>query len=84
MLMPSRPEYSRHVLLTRADLSARPAPPRELAFERLRNRAGLSDLHFHNLRHGAISRLFKKGLNTVEVSAISRHKELRMLSRYVR
>lgn len=54
-----------------------------LAFERLRSRAGLSDLRFHDLRHEAISRLFEKGLNTVEVSAISGHKELRMLSRYV-
>ena len=53
-----------------------------LAFERLRNRAGMPDLHFHDLRHEAISRLFEKGLNTVEVSAISGHKELRMLARY--
>ena len=36
-----------------------------LAFERLRNRAGMPDLHFHDLRHEAISRLFEKGLNTI-------------------
>ena len=53
-----------------------------LAFERLRSRAGMPDLHFHDFRHEAISRLFEKGLNTVEVSAISGHKELRMLARY--
>jgi integrase len=53
-----------------------------LAFERLRARAGLADLHFHDLRHEAVSRLFEKGLNIAEVSAISGHKELRMLQRY--
>lgn len=53
-----------------------------LAFERIRKRAGLHDLHFHDLRHEAVSRLFEKGLNVVEVSAISGHKELRMLQRY--
>ncbi|WP_256378894.1 tyrosine-type recombinase/integrase [Bradyrhizobium sp. Ai1a-2] len=53
-----------------------------LAFEHLRVRAGMSDLHFHDLRHEAISRLFEKGLNIVEVSAISGHRELKMLQRY--
>lgn len=53
-----------------------------LAFEHLRLRAGLADFHFHDLRHEAVSRLFEKGLNIAEVSAISGHKELRMLQRY--
>lgn len=53
-----------------------------LAFEHLRVRAGLADFHFHDLRHEAVSRLFEKGLNIAEVSAISGHKELRMLQRY--
>ncbi|MBR0794006.1 site-specific integrase [Bradyrhizobium jicamae] len=53
-----------------------------LAFEHLRVRAGMSDFHFHDLRHEAISRLFEKGLNIVEVSAISGHRELKMLKRY--
>jgi integrase len=53
-----------------------------LAWERLVRRAGLSDLHFHDLRHEAVSRLFERGLNVVEVSSISGHKELRMLGRY--
>jgi integrase len=52
------------------------------AFERLRNRAGMPDLHLHDLRHEAISRLFEKGLNSVEVGSITGHKELRMLARY--
>jgi Bifunctional DNA primase/polymerase, N-terminal/Phage integrase family len=33
-----------------------------LAWERLRARAGMVDLHFHDLRHEAISRFFEKGL----------------------
>jgi integrase len=53
-----------------------------LAWEHLRVRAGTDDIHFHDLRHEAVSRLFEKGLNIAEVSAISGHKELRMLQRY--
>jgi integrase len=53
-----------------------------LAWEHLRVRAGCPDLHFHDLRHEAVSRLFERGLNLVEVAAISGHKELKMLQRY--
>jgi len=53
-----------------------------LAWERLVRRAGLADLHLHDLRHEAVSRLFERGFNVVEVSSISGHKELRMLQRY--
>jgi len=42
----------------------------------------MSDLHFHDLRHEAISRFFEKGLNIAEVSAISGHREFKMLARY--
>lgn len=52
------------------------------AWGHLCGRAGINGLHFHDLRHEAVSRLFEKGLNVVEVSAISGHKELRMLARY--
>ena len=52
------------------------------AWEHLRVRAGCADLHFHDLRHEAVSRLFEKGLNLMEVATISGHKELRMLQRY--
>ncbi len=53
-----------------------------LAWEHLRVRAGCSDLHFHDLRHEAVSRLFEKGLDVMAVATISGHKELRMLQRY--
>ena len=52
------------------------------AWEHLRVRAGSPGLQFHDLRHEAVTRLFEKGLNVVEVSTISGHKELRMLQRY--
>ncbi len=45
-------------------------------------RAGLQDLHFHDLRHEAVSRLFELGLNVMEVASISGHKTLQMLKRY--
>jgi site-specific recombinase XerD len=52
------------------------------AFEHLRARAGMSDFHFHDLRHEAISRLFERGLNMIKVSSIWGHRELKMLQRY--
>ena len=53
-----------------------------LAWERLKRRAGIDDLHFHDLRHEAISRFFELGLSVPEVSLISGHKDVRMLFRY--
>lgn len=52
------------------------------AFNRACKRARLENLRFHDLRHEATSRLFEKGLNTMEVSAITGHKTLAMLKRY--
>jgi integrase len=53
-----------------------------LAWERLRRRAGVSGLRFHDLRHEAVSRFFEKGLNVPEVAMISGHRDPRMLFRY--
>ena len=53
-----------------------------LSWARLIRRAKLKDLHFHDLRHEAISRLFELGLSVPEVALISGHKDLRMLFRY--
>ncbi len=44
--------------------------------------AAITGLHFHDLRHEATSRLFEKGFNPMEVSAITGHKTLQMLKRY--
>ena len=44
--------------------------------------SGIEGLRFHDLRHEAVSRLFEKGLNPMEVATISGHKTLQMLKRY--
>lgn len=43
---------------------------------------GLNDLHFHDLRHEAVSRFVEAGFSDQEVSAISGHKSMQMLKRY--
>jgi integrase len=53
-----------------------------LAWERLKRRAGINDLHFHDLRHEAISRFFELGLSIPEVALISGHRDFKMLFRY--
>ncbi|MBR57009.1 MAG: integrase, partial [Myxococcales bacterium] len=45
------------------------------AFLKLCRKTGIDDLHFHDLRHEATSRLFEKGLNPVEVATITGHKD---------
>ena len=45
-------------------------------------RAGIRDLHFHDLRHEAASRLVERGLSDQEVAAITGHKSMQMLKRY--
>ncbi len=54
----------------------------EQAWRRLLLRAEIKGLRFHDLRHEGVSRLFERGLNVIEVSSISGHKELRMWKRY--
>ena len=51
-------------------------------WEAIREKLNLQDLHFHDLRHEAVSRLVEAGLSDQEVSAISGHKSMQMLRRY--
>ena len=51
-------------------------------FAKACQKAEISDLHFHDLRHEATSRLFEKGFDTMEVRTITGHKTLQMLARY--
>lgn len=44
--------------------------------------AFLEDVHFHDTRHEAASRLAEKLTNVLELSAVTGHKDLRMLKRY--
>ena len=54
----------------------------EAAFHKGRIRARLPDVHFHDLRHTATTRLAEKLTNILELSAVTGHKDLRMLKRY--
>lgn len=51
-------------------------------FETARSNAGLNDLHWHDLRHEALSRFFDLGLTVPEVQSISGHTTPDELSRY--
>lgn len=42
----------------------------------------LVELRFHDLRHEAASRLFERGLDSMEVASITGHRTLQMLKRY--
>jgi integrase len=42
----------------------------------------LVNVHFHDLRHEAVSRFVEAGFSDQEVSAISGHKSMQMLKRY--
>lgn len=53
-----------------------------LNWQRLKRRARIDDLRFHDLRHEAISRFFEKGLTIPEVALISGHRDMKMLLRY--
>ena len=51
-------------------------------FDKARKRAGLETLRFHDLRHIAISRMWSYGMNVLEISACSGHRDIKMLMRY--
>jgi len=53
-----------------------------LSWGRIIKRSGIQDLHFHDLRHEAVSRFFEMNLSIAEVSLISGHRDARMLFRY--
>ena len=52
-------------------------------FLRAARRAKVDDVHFHDLRHMALTKLSVKFTNILELASISGHKELKMLQRYV-
>lgn len=52
------------------------------SFQRACERLKIEDLHFHDLRHEGICRLFERGLAIQEVALISGHQSWNMLRRY--
>lgn len=51
-------------------------------FPRAKNALGIKDLHFHDLRHEGVSRLFEQGYQIHEVALVSGHRDWKMLARY--
>jgi integrase len=51
-------------------------------WQRICMKAGIENLHFHDLRHEATTRLSSKLPNILELSSVTGHKDLRMLKRY--
>lgn len=54
----------------------------EAAFRKACKRASISNLHFHDLRHTATSRLAEKLPNVIELAAVTGHQTIQMLKRY--
>jgi integrase len=54
-----------------------------ILFLRAARRAKIEDIHFHDLRHMALTRLSSRFTNILELAAISGHRDLKMLQRYV-
>jgi integrase len=51
-------------------------------FRKVRKKAGVVDLRFHDTRHEAATRLSKKLPNVLELSAVTGHRSLQSLKRY--
>jgi integrase len=51
-------------------------------FPRQLEKLGIDDLHLHDLRHEAISRLFEAGYRIEQVALVSGHRDWAMLKRY--
>ena len=52
------------------------------AFRSACRELGIDDLHFHDLRHEAASRLFEAGLAIEQVALVTGHRDWKMLKRY--
>lgn len=53
----------------------------QIKWQRLIKKYGIKNLHFHDLRHEAISRYLEKGLTIQDVQVLSGHKDVRILMR---
>ena len=61
-----------------------PYNPRSVgtAFRRACKQLKIKNLHFHDLRHEATSRLFEAGLRIEQVALVTGHRDWKMLKRY--
>lgn len=51
-------------------------------FPRAKKALQIDNLHFHDLRHEGVSRLFEQGYQIQEVALVSGHRDWKMLARY--
>ncbi|NAW88785.1 tyrosine-type recombinase/integrase, partial [Photobacterium halotolerans] len=58
-----------------------PYQPRSVTagFQRVRNKLGIEDLRYHDLRREGASRLFEKGYSIEEVAQVTGHRNLNIL-----
>jgi integrase len=68
----------------RASTRIFPYDPKSVSslISRSATRLGLKDMHLHDLRHEAISRLFEAGYRIEQVALVSGHRDWAMLKRY--
>ena len=53
----------------------------QIKWQRLMAKYEIKDLHFHDLRHEALSRYLEKGVSIQDVQVLSGHKDVRVLMR---
>ena len=53
----------------------------QIKWQRLMKKYEIKDLHFHDLRHEALSRYLEKGVSIQDVQVLSGHKDVRVLMR---
>ena len=53
----------------------------QIKWKRLMKKYEIKDLHFHDLRHEALSRYLEKGVSIQDVQVLSGHKDVRILMR---
>jgi integrase len=63
-------------------VKARPGVKFREAFDIVRKRAGLPDIHLHDLRHTAASHLIMSGVDIRTLADILGHRTLQMVQRY--
>ena len=62
--------------------NGKPVKSMKTAFNRARERVGLDDLRFHDLRHTFVSRLVQAGIPLYEIIHLTGHKSFEMVQRY--
>jgi integrase len=80
---PARPDDTRLIFFGEPGRDGQRRPWQyDRVWRQILAKQGFRDLHFHDLRHEAVSRLVEQGFSDQEVSAISGHKSMQMLKRY--